>query len=453
LRDREARLAALEREFLDLESTKSADRTAKLLEEIQRYKEEIRSLSSRADDMEEYQAGAPAQAAGEFEGIIYEKTGTLKSVIEFIEKIAASDASVLILGETGTGKELVARAIHKRSNRASNPFIAVNCGALSESLLESELFGHEKGAFTGAVRDKPGRFELANGGTIFLDEIGEVSESFQVKLLRVLQGGEFERVGGTETVRVNVRVLAATNRDLREQVQAKKFREDLYYRLNVLTIDLPPLRERQEDVSLLVDHILKREGGGMRVSKNVMEAFQNYSWRGNIRELESVIKRAALLARSEQRTMIVMKDLTEEISAAIKGILAMEDQVLESLREKGFSRSSISETAEELGGLNRGTIAEYFRGQCLKAFAENAFDLEHAVRFLSFSSDSDVNDRVRKKLEEYLENIVEAIDLSRPWEAAKSSLRPKAKNLPQRYHIYLEQVAEAYFRGRWKLGG
>jgi transcriptional regulator with GAF, ATPase, and Fis domain len=358
---------------------------------------------------------------------------------------------VLILGESGTGKELVAKAIHRHSGRTERPFIAVNCGALSENLLESELFGHEKGAFTGAVKDKLGRFELADGGTIFLDEIGEVTEAFQLKLLRVLQEGELERVGGTKTIKVNVRVLAATNRDLKEQVKLKRFREDLFYRLNVLTVSLPPLRERQEDIPLLIQHFLTREGGEMRISKNVMDALQAYAWRGNIRELESVVRRAVLLARADQRTMVNLKDLTEEVAAATQGTVAIEDQVLESLREKKFSRSSVSDTAEELGGLNRGTVAEYLRGQCLKAFVEQGFQLELAAKHISLSADAEVNDRVRKKLHEYLSNISEVVDSSKPWDEVKSALRPKTKNIPQRYHGYIEQVADAYYRGMLKV--
>ena len=315
------------------------------------------------------------------------------------------------------------------------------------------MFGHEKGAFTGAVKEKAGRFEIANGGTIFLDEIGEVSEGFQVKLLRVLQEGEFERVGGTRTMRVNVRVLAATNKDLREQVNMKQFREDLYYRLNVLTVVLPPLRERRQDIGILTNHFLAREDGNMCVSKNVMEALRGYSWRGNIRELESVMKRAVLLATADGRQMISMKDLTEEISAAIHGVISIEDQILGSLREKGFSRSSISDTAEELGGLNRGTVAGYLRGQCLQAFTEQGFDLEKAVKQISLSSVDAVNDRVRKKMREYLTNISEAIDSSQPWEIISASLKPKTKNLPQRYHTYLTQVAEAYFKNLWRTAG
>lgn len=447
LREKEAKVVQLENELLQLEAAKSADRTGELLEEIRKYKAEIHTLSAKADDMDEFEIKSQGEdlAAAEFEGIVYDRSGIMLPVVEFVSKIAPSDAPVLILGESGTGKELVARAIHKRSGRAGCPFIALNCGALAENLLESELFGHEKGAFTGAVKDKPGRFELANGGTIFLDEIGEVTEAFQMKLLRVLQEGEFERVGGTKTLKANVRVVAATNKDLKEQVKLKRFREDLYYRLNVLTVSLPPLRERREDIPLLIQYLLMREGEEMRVSKNVMDALQAYSWRGNIRELESVIKRAALLARADERTMVSLKDLTEEVVAATQAKVAIEDQIIESLREKKFSRSSISETAEELGGLNRGTVAEYLRGQCLKTFVEQGLKLNQATQHISLSADTEVNDRVRKKLREYLSNISEASDPSKPWDEVKTALRSKTKNLPQRYHSYVDQIANAYY--------
>jgi transcriptional regulator with GAF, ATPase, and Fis domain len=370
--------------------------------------------------------------------------------VEFVGKIAPSDAPLLILGESGTGKELIARAVHRKSPRAKGAFVAVNCGALSESLLESELFGHEKGAFTGAVKDRLGRFELADGGTIFLDEIGEVSEGFQLKLLRVLQEGEFERVGGTSTIRTNVRVLAATNKDLRDLVKRKGFREDLFYRLNVLSVALPPLRERHGDIPLLVEHFLRHEGGDVRVSRNVMEALQGFAWPGNIRELESAIKRGVLMSRAEKRSMMVIRDLSDEISAAVRSSSPVEEQVLESLREKAFSRSSVTDTADELGGLNRGTVAEYLRGECLRAFVDAGFDTEKAVRRVSRSSDDAVNDRVRKKFDDYLESIAEAVDPSRTWDENRSSLRVKTKNLPQKYHRYLEQSAEACFRGLWK---
>jgi DNA-binding NtrC family response regulator/CHASE2 domain-containing sensor protein len=451
LRDREARLAVLERELLDYQTARPPDRTQELLEEIRKNKAEIRSLSLKADDMEEYAGEQGGDESVDFEGMVYRKNGPMRTVVDFIGKIAGSDAPVLILGESGTGKERVARAIHVRSQRAAAPFIAVNCGALSESLLESELFGHEKGAFTGAVKDKMGRFELADGGTIFLDEIGEVSEGFQLKLLRVLQEGEVERVGGTRTLRLNVRVVAATNKDLREQVKVKKFREDLYYRLNVLSVSLPPLRERQDDIPLLVQHFLSREQGGLRISRNVMEALQQHTWPGNVRELESVIRRGAVMARSENRALIHMKDLPEELAEAVRRTVPVQEQILEMVREFGFSRSSISDTASGLGGLNRGTVAEHLRGEFLKTFAEHQFDLTQAVVHISLSSDPAVNDRVRKRYIEYLSNIVDGIDISQPWESARVRLRSKTKNLPQRYHLYLEQVAEAYFRKIWSL--
>ncbi len=452
LGDREAKVALLERELLNVQAARPADKTSELLEEIRRYRGEIRSLSSRAGDLEEFPIAPQTGGEGpaEFEGILYGEGSPMKPVVQFIGKIAGTDAPVLILGESGTGKELVAKAIHRRSTRSTAPFVAVNCGALSESLLETELFGHERGAFTGAVREKAGRFELAHGGTIFLDEIGEVSESFQVKLLRVVQEGEFERVGGTKTLRVNVRVLAATNCDLKGEVQARRFREDLYYRLNVFSVSLPPLRERHGDLPVLVEHFLRKEGGGLSVSRYVMQAFQEYPWRGNVRELESVVKRAALLARADGRAMVSVKDLAEEVASAARDALAVEEQILDALREKGFSRNSISESAEELGGLNRGTVAEYLRGECLKTFVEQGFDRERAVRHIALSTEPAVLERAGKKLEDYLENLTNGIDRSQPWDGVRVGLKPKMKNLPQRYHPFLEAVAEAYYRGVWK---
>jgi transcriptional regulator with GAF, ATPase, and Fis domain len=202
-----------------------------------------------------------------------------------------------------------------------------------------------------------------------------------------------------------------------------------------------------------VRYFLEREEGSLKVSKNVMDSFTNYLWPGNIRELESVIRRAALLARAEKRTMVNMKDLTEELVQAVEGSIAIEEQIMESFREKGFSRSSVSETANELGGLNRGTVAEYLRGQCLQAFAEQGFNVERTVQHISLSADQEVNTRVRKKLLEYINNISDVVDTSQPWEAARLGLKPKTKNLPQRYHPYLEKTAEAFYRGVWKRTG
>ena len=453
LHDREAKVAMLEKELADRETERSKEHADELLSEMKKYKAEIRTLSSRAGDMDAYESGheGAVSEAAEFEGMVFDTGGPMSEVVGFVKKIAASDAPVLILGESGTGKELVARAIHNLSPRAQGVFVAVNCGALSESLLESELFGHEKGAFTGAVKERQGRFEIADGGTIFLDEIGEVSEGFQVKLLRVLQEHEFERVGGAKTLKADVRVLAATNKDLKELVRQKKFREDLYYRLNVLSVAVPPLRKRQSDIPLLLRHFIRREDPGLKISRNVVETLQNFSWPGNIRELESAMTRGILLAKAEHRGMITIKDLSEDIAASARTAVPVEEQVLESLRDKDFSRSSITETADELGGLNRGTVAEYLRGECLKVFVESMYDLDKAVRRISLSVEPPVNTRVRKKYEDYLTNIAEAVDRTAPWDRSRAVLKPKGKNLPQKYHQYLDQVGEAFFRGIWKL--
>jgi two-component system NtrC family response regulator len=235
-------------------------------------------------------------------GNLIGKSKTMQAVFETIRKVAPASATVLIEGESGTGKDLVAKSIHFNSSRRDFPFVAVNCTALAESLLESELFGHERGAFTGAVSSKKGRFELADGGTLFLDEIGELSPSLQVKLLRVLQDKVFERVGGIRQVSVNFRLIAATNKQLKEEVKSGRFREDLFYRLNVVHIELPPLRHRQEDLHLLVDHFIDKyaneRGADMPVNgieRQVERLFFKYSWPGNVRELENVIERAMVL--------------------------------------------------------------------------------------------------------------------------------------------------------------
>ncbi|MBW2109034.1 MAG: sigma-54-dependent Fis family transcriptional regulator [Deltaproteobacteria bacterium] len=233
------------------------------------------------------------------------KSKSMQAVFDVIRKVAHTKATVLITGESGTGKELIARAIHFNSPRRNKPFVAVSCAALSETLLESELFGHEKGAFTGAIAMKKGRFELADGGTLFLDEIGEVPAALQVKLLRVLEDMRFERVGGMRTIDVDVRLLAATNKDLKAEVEAGRFRKDLYFRLNVVHIHLPPLRERTEDVPLLAAHFAKKyareaQRGEMTVSAEAMRFLCNHRWPGNVREFEHAIERAVLLSQGDQ---------------------------------------------------------------------------------------------------------------------------------------------------------
>jgi two-component system, NtrC family, response regulator AtoC len=247
----------------------------------------------------------------EFEEEIVGKSEAMQRVYEFITMVAPTDSTVLITGESGTGKELVARAIHANSQRAYMPMIAVSCGALPETLLESELFGYEKGAFTGAEHMKKGRFELANGGTLFLDEIGEISPKTQVDLLRVLQNRELHRLGGKELIKVDVRIIAATNRDLKKAIAESRFREDLFYRLNVLHIELPPIRERKEDVSLLADHFIRKFAAEMnkdrkKISPEALKQLSEYSWPGNVRELENVIERALVIG---QGTEIMAGDL------------------------------------------------------------------------------------------------------------------------------------------------
>jgi len=250
------------------------------------------------------------------------RSGVMQEVYRMIEQVSQSRATVLIRGESGTGKELVAKAIHYSSDRANGPFIAVSCAALPETLLESELFGYEKNAFTGATTQKPGRFELAHKGTLFLDEIAEVPPNIQVKLLRVLQEREFERLGGTKPIKVDVRLIAATNKDLRQMVEAGTFREDLYYRLHVIEIYLPPLRERKDDIPLLVEHFLSRysEQNGKNLkacTPEAMEILMKYHWPGNVRELENVIERAVVLADSDTE-LITPELLPPSILASAK---------------------------------------------------------------------------------------------------------------------------------------
>ena len=308
------------------------------------------------------------------------QSGPMQDVFRLIHKVAATDATVLILGESGTGKELVARAIHHHSARSDKPLIPVNCGAIPEDLLESELFGHEKGAFTGAVKSKPGRFELANGGTIFLDEIGDMSPSLQVKLLRALQEHQFERVGGTRTIETDIRVIAATHRDLRKKVEDGTFREDLYYRLNVIPINVPPLRERRGDISLLCRYFLNRlsQRKGFeekRLQPEVLEGLMRYNWPGNVRELENLLERMVILANGP---VLMVEDLPPKlrefksgglpVSAPAAGMDLPENGLDFNNAVDDFERNLILQALEKTGwvknqaalllGLNRTTLVE-----------------------------------------------------------------------------------------------
>jgi two-component system response regulator HydG len=265
---------------------------------------ELRNTRRERGRLAEENAYLRGEAAGSYGELIGAAEG-MRKVFALVDRVAPTDTSVAIYGESGTGKELVARAIHTRSKRAQQAFIKVNCAALAETLLESELFGHEKGAFTGAVRQKPGRFELADGGTLFLDEIGDISPAMQTKLLRVLQEREFERVGGERTLKVDVRVLTATHRDLGKEVAEGRFREDLFYRLQVVPISIPPLRDRKSDIALLAEHFVRKLGpktnpGVKSIGKAALDQLMAYRFPGNVRELENVIEQALVFNDGEE---------------------------------------------------------------------------------------------------------------------------------------------------------
>jgi len=290
----------------------------------------------------------------------------IRKVYEQIKQVAQTDSTVLITGESGTGKELVANALHYSSKRKGKPYIKVNCAALPETIIESELFGHEKGAFTSAVSRRIGRFELANGGTIFLDEIGDIPISTQVKLLRVLENREFERIGGNETLKVNIRLITATNRNLEKLVKEGKFREDLYYRLNVININIAPLKERREDISVLANHFLQKFSTEMnkplaRISKKAMNILTSYNWPGNVRELVNTIERAVVFCKGRTLTE---KDLPLHINAQASGLSVNLQLPTYSLpkAEKTLIKKVLEETkwnlkrSAELLEISRGTL-------------------------------------------------------------------------------------------------
>lgn len=290
---------------------------------------------------------------------------SLREVFSTLNKVAPTDTTVLITGESGTGKELLVRALHKKSTRNGKPFVPINCGAIPKELLESELFGHEKGAFTHAIRSRPGRFELADGGTVFLDEIGEMDLLLQVKILRVLQEREIERVGGLSAKKVDVRIIAATNRNLEEEVAAGRFREDLFYRLNVIPLHLPPLRERGEDVFLLMDFFLEnfcknKKRQRLSLSPQVRRVLGAYSWPGNIRELENLAERLSILCDGNT---VILEDLPDKVAA-----------IAEALGEELPSRQE-PQTPKAQQGFVWPSIADmHERGFVLKEFLETIED-------------------------------------------------------------------------------
>jgi two-component system nitrogen regulation response regulator GlnG len=281
--------------------------------EVPKLKQILFAALKAARDMKEVVSYQPLLESEDYDLGIVGRSEQMQNVFKLIGQLSASDATALITGESGTGKELVARAIYHHSERADQPFIAINCAAIPENLLESELFGHEKGAFTGATSQRIGKFEQCNHGTIFLDEIGDMSLATQTKILRVLQSGTFERVGGNQAVKVDVRVIAATNKPLEQAVASREFREDLFYRLNVVRVQIPPLRDRKKDIRLLVNYFLKKFAAKKpkSISADALLALEQYRWPGNVRELENAVQRALVVAKGEA---ILSSDLPLEVT-------------------------------------------------------------------------------------------------------------------------------------------
>ena len=342
----------------------------------------VRENRRLAQQLKEYAGYLDYQAHSAFDfGAIVGESAALQDVLQRVEQVAPTLSSVLLRGETGTGKEMVARAVHLNSDRGDRPFVAVNCAALPAELLESELFGHEKGSFTGAIAQRKGRFELADGGTIFLDEIGELPMEVQVKLLRVLQEREFERVGSGTPMKVDVRVVSATNRDLELLVEQGRFREDLYYRLNVFPIHLPPLREREADVLLLAEHFLDKflrlnRRGPSEIAPDARAALMSHSWPGNVRELQNIIERAAIVSREKILTALDLDFGRRPPAASPTPVAARkplrtrlaEEEKASIVRAIEGAGSNIAAAARALG-INRSTL--YFRIK--------KFDLDHLL--------------------------------------------------------------------------
>ncbi|MDQ3340628.1 MAG: sigma-54 dependent transcriptional regulator [Myxococcota bacterium] len=319
----------------------------------------------------------------------------MAQIFSIIERVADTPSTVLITGESGTGKELVAKALHEESSRKKEPFIKINCAAIPKTLMESELFGYEKGAFTGATNSKPGRFELADGGTLFLDEIGEIPVEMQVKLLRAIQESEFERVGGIKTIKVNVRLVTATNRDLELEIQRGGFRDDLYYRLNVVPLQIPPLRKRTGDIPLLVTHIIKRFNERLKknisgIADDALAALESHSWPGNIRELENVLERTILFSKGER---IERADLQLQLPPVPEPALS---RTTSSGAMAPLNPEDLEEVGDELAGTQSGSLKDIVRAETsrvereliVKALDETGGNVTQAARLLKISRKS-----------------------------------------------------------------
>ena len=425
------------------QETTISEQTKHLAEDREK---DILKLEKDLRDLNAHTLPKTNQSNIQFDKVIHASNSKMTQVLELVTKVSSDNIPVLILGETGTGKEVIAHTIHQIGKRKDAAFIAINCGALPETLLESELFGHERGSFTGAHARRKGRFEQADGGTIFLDEITETTPAFQSRLLRVLQEGTFERLGGEQTLKVDVRVITATNKKLHTEMETGRFRTDLFYRLNGFPINLPLLQDRIADIPLLANHFLKKHGYKTvsAFSDRVMEVMQKYNWPGNVRELENFVRRAAILAQSEERYIIQESDLPDEIQKFEEEMIeiksnykSFENQLIESMRSLKFSRSAITQTAKILGDRDRGTITEYFRGICFEHLKINDFQVNKAAAEIAGTDDVDVVDRVVLKINSYLKNISNNINDDK-------KLLSSYKGLPKKYHSYLDQVIEHF---------
>ncbi len=418
---------------------------------------QVEELERQSHDLRPVPQSSPAQRDRNLETAMAECashgliTGDRRmlEVFQMVRKVAATASPVLLTGETGTGKELLAHAIHALSPRAGGPFVAVNMAAITETLAESELFGHVRGSFTGAHADKKGRFEQADRGTLFMDEIGELPFDLQTKLLRVLQAGEVDRVGGTAPRKVDVRIVAATNRNLEEEVRAKRFREDLYYRLNVVPINLPPLRERPPDVELLAQHFLKQfaaQSGKPLVgfSERAMETLRHQEWRGNVRDLRNAVERAVVFAEGQ---VVTESDLNltvpsptagRPIIAGTGGLdISGDGAFLEVMRELRFEIDAVSQRL----GISRGTVASRFKGICFQAIVAHEGRMAEAAEEVAGAKDS----RVESKIREYYNNLLEAAQQFPNVDLAVLECRRRFKNLPQRYFPSVEQIIRTRF--------
>jgi transcriptional regulator with GAF, ATPase, and Fis domain len=411
----------------------------------EKYQQEIKSLRQ---DLEATVALDQQQLRNDYPDIIHAQSSPMATILSGLERIAKTEEPVLILGESGTGKELIARAIHEKSARSDMPFVAVNCGALSETLLESELFGHVKGAFTGANSDKKGFFESADKGSIFLDELAVTTLTFQAKMLRILQEGYFYKVGSSRLQRVNVRIIAASNKDLFQEVEAGRFRQDLYFRLNVLPIHLPPLRDRGEDMLQLLAYFLK--GSQIQISQDAYHTLQRHQWPGNIRELQNIATRMRLIGEDKTITSAWVAEQLQLKSVSIPA-MPIEEQIVQVYRELNFSNDANTRIAEKLGGLHRSTVTEYLRGLTYRFYIEEHYDLQRTVRRFNPVADTWNDQRLTNRIKRYLHNVAHKIDALKDKAFDISILDTFLRKLPKKYQPYLEQLVQAYLAGRWKI--